>query len=204
MISDKQLAANRLNAQRSTGPRSAEGKTATRFNALKHGMDAASTVIPGEDPAELEALIASYHDQFQPANPAEAYFVDTLAQSDWNKRRLLRIQAQLFRALIPEGEAPVDLAAAWQKDAVSGNALQKVFRQIAAIERSYLRGLAELRRLKEERQSQPEEQEVQAEPETNSEPVPLEPSSAQKWLCSEDPAIAVPPPSSHATVTIIR
>ena len=43
-----QIHANRLNAQSSTGPRSDQGKAASRFNALKHGIEARSLVIPGE------------------------------------------------------------------------------------------------------------------------------------------------------------
>jgi hypothetical protein len=56
MSSPAQILANRANAQESTGPRSAEGKAASRFNALKHGLDARSIVLPGEDPEEYAAL----------------------------------------------------------------------------------------------------------------------------------------------------
>jgi len=45
MVSDKQLAANRANAQRSTGPRTPEGKAIARYNALTHGI-LARAVIP--------------------------------------------------------------------------------------------------------------------------------------------------------------
>ena len=58
MATSKQNQANRQNAQRSTGPRSAEGKAASRFNALKTGIDAKAQVIPGEDPDQLEDLVA--------------------------------------------------------------------------------------------------------------------------------------------------
>ena len=58
MATPAQITANRANAQTSTGPRCAEGKSASRFNALKHGIDAASIVIPGEDRAVYEALAA--------------------------------------------------------------------------------------------------------------------------------------------------
>ena len=58
MATQAQINANRANAQKSTGPRSVEGKSASRFNALKHGIDAASIVIPGEDPADYDALAA--------------------------------------------------------------------------------------------------------------------------------------------------
>ena len=83
-----QLTANRANAQKSAGPRSAEGKSASRFNALKHGLDAQSVIIPGEDPAEYDALAAQYRDEFHPATPSEAFHVDTMLRADWQKRRL--------------------------------------------------------------------------------------------------------------------
>jgi hypothetical protein len=49
MASQKQTEANRLNAQKSTGPRGApsgpEGKAASSMNALKSGIDAKSQII---------------------------------------------------------------------------------------------------------------------------------------------------------------
>ena len=45
MASQKQTEANRLNAQKSTGPRSPEGKAASSMNALKSGIDAKSQII---------------------------------------------------------------------------------------------------------------------------------------------------------------
>ena len=40
MTSDKRRAAKRRNAQRSSGPRTAAGKSASRGNALRHGLSA--------------------------------------------------------------------------------------------------------------------------------------------------------------------
>src|SRR5271157_1012311 len=90
MATSAQIAANQANAQKSTGPRSPEGKSASRFNALKHGIDAASLVIPGEDPADYEALAAHYYREFRPESPSENFHVDTMLRADWQKRRLLR------------------------------------------------------------------------------------------------------------------
>ncbi len=45
MVSEKQLAANRRNAQKSTGPRTAEGKTRVSMNAMKHGLSAACHLV---------------------------------------------------------------------------------------------------------------------------------------------------------------
>ena len=42
--SDRKLAANRLNAQRSTGPKSAAGKRAAGLNAIRHGLTSRKTL----------------------------------------------------------------------------------------------------------------------------------------------------------------
>jgi len=60
------MAANRRNAQRSTGPRSAEGKSRARLNALKHGATAQIHVLPGEDPALFHARVDAYEADFPP------------------------------------------------------------------------------------------------------------------------------------------
>ena len=48
MPSERQLAANRLNAQKSTGPRTLEGKARASQNAFKTGVHAESQIIRGE------------------------------------------------------------------------------------------------------------------------------------------------------------
>ena len=46
MSTPKQIAANRRNAQKSTGPRTTAGKAKTRLNPLKHGLTAETIVLP--------------------------------------------------------------------------------------------------------------------------------------------------------------
>ena len=93
MSSQAQLDANRLNSQKSTGPTSPEGKAASSLNALKSGIDAWSHIIPGEDPAELEALTAAFLLHFHPADPIQLSLVDTLVSAEWTQRRLRRAQS---------------------------------------------------------------------------------------------------------------
>ena len=70
MATQKQINANRRNAQKSTGPRTPEGKARVRFNALKHGMLAKSIILPGkenfESREEFDFLLQSLFDDLQP------------------------------------------------------------------------------------------------------------------------------------------
>ncbi len=157
MATIAQIHANRLNSQKSTDPTSVEGKAVARFNALKHGMDPQSLIIPGEDPAELEALAHDYHEQFRPDGPEETFLVETLIRADWNKRRLRRIETEIFRSLIAEQEA-AGVPANTLLGAVFGqnggnNALEKIFRRLETAERTWFRALKELHRAQQERQS---------------------------------------------------
>src|ERR1035441_8243448 len=130
MATPAQLTANRANAQKSTGPRSVEGKSASRFNALKHGIDAASIVIPGEDPADYDSLAAAYHRDFRPETPSEAFHVETMLRAAWQKRRLQPVEADLCRTLLAESPG-ASLAAALLAESPAAKLLTRVQRQIA-------------------------------------------------------------------------
>jgi len=145
MATAAQINANRANARKSTGPRSAEGKSASRFNALKHGVDSASIIIPGEDPAEYDALAAHYHREFRPETPSETFHVDTMLRADWMKRRLQTVEADLFRTVLAETPG-ASLAAALLSDSPAAKLLARTQRQIAAFERCWHRANTELRR----------------------------------------------------------
>ncbi len=90
-LTERKRAANRLNAQKSTGPRTERGKRRSSLNALKHGVFARSLEESmqglGEDPAEFERLKRDFIVSFQPATPFEAALVDDLASLWWRKAR---------------------------------------------------------------------------------------------------------------------
>jgi hypothetical protein len=66
-LSERQLAANRANAQKSTGPRTPEGKARTRFNSLKHGLTAVDVCLPGESREEYDQRRMEYFEDYRPA-----------------------------------------------------------------------------------------------------------------------------------------
>lgn len=96
MASDKQIEANRTNAQKCTGPTSAEGKAKSSQNAIKTGLYAKSDVIATESREEYETLIAEYYDRFQPAVPEERCLVDNLISSEWLGRRYMAASTAIW------------------------------------------------------------------------------------------------------------
>jgi len=98
MATDKQTEANRQNAQKSTGPRTAEGKARSCMNHLKTAIDAKSALIPGENPAELQARADRICAELKPATEAERHQVDIMIHCDWRALRYIRCEAEIWRS----------------------------------------------------------------------------------------------------------
>src|SRR5437773_10467151 len=96
MLTDRQIEANRQNAQHSTGPRTPEGRAAVRLNGLKHGLCAETVVVPGEDPAAFEAMLDGYRAEYQPATPQCG-----IPGPPGRHGRLAPVAAAPYRSLLP-------------------------------------------------------------------------------------------------------
>jgi hypothetical protein len=95
-ITDKKRAANRRNAQKSTGPRSAEGKAIVRWNGLKHGLRSRQRIIPGENIEEYEAIHDALRKSVNPADHLEEALVAQMTDAEWRRRRFNRWEADIF------------------------------------------------------------------------------------------------------------
>ena len=95
-ISPRKAEANRRNASKSTGPRTPQGKSWSRRNALKHGILASQAVIATiEGRAErklFEATVEGLAQDFQPVGTYEQLLVQEIAACFWRKRRLLTFE----------------------------------------------------------------------------------------------------------------
>jgi hypothetical protein len=78
-LSPAQYAARQANAQKATGPRTDNGKARAAKNALLHGLCSLAPVLPGEDPAEFEAMLAQYLKEMEPGNADERRMVYDMA-----------------------------------------------------------------------------------------------------------------------------
>jgi hypothetical protein len=96
MTSSTRVQANRANAKKSTGPRTAAGKARSSQNARKHGLRAQPAVLPRENSAEFGLLIAGLEQQFQPATAVEWNLIHQLADAEWRLRRVPHIEAAVF------------------------------------------------------------------------------------------------------------
>src|SRR3954447_3623576 len=92
-VSASKVRANRLNATKSTGPRSADGKTRSARNATSHGLYCAALVLPGESQELFYDLRQSYISTLKPQNLVELLIVDRLVAAAWKLRRLQEAEA---------------------------------------------------------------------------------------------------------------
>jgi hypothetical protein len=151
MSTPKQAAASRANSQKSTGPRTTAGKTASRFNALKHGIFANYQIMFDETAEDLAELAAEYHEHHKPADPDQRLLVDTLIANEWRLRRMRRVEAALWEQAAnrfftehPESEA-CNSADAF---ATNSGSFERLQRMVNGCERNYHRALKELQRQK--------------------------------------------------------
>jgi len=156
MATDKQIAANRKNAQKSTGPKTPEGRAAVRLNGLKHGLTATTLVLAGESAADFEDLLDSFESEHAPSTPTEEALVRQMAMAQWRLRRLYHVEAAFFSMrLIDTAETAErnyeNLEPAGHLALVvdrSAETLTNLSRFEARLERSFYKALQELQRLR--------------------------------------------------------
>ncbi len=96
MPSDKQIAANQANAQKSTGPRTDEGKKRSAMNGQRHGLTGQAFLMTDEDRKAYDAFSKPYIEALKPANPAETQLAQLLAQDNFRLNRIHAIEENTF------------------------------------------------------------------------------------------------------------
>ena len=96
MTSFKQIAANRTNARRSTGPMTEEGKQRSRCNAVRHGLTAETVIGALEDAEDYKAFEAAITADYDAQSAVERELVLRLASLLWRLRRATTMETGLF------------------------------------------------------------------------------------------------------------
>ena len=182
MASEAQILANRRNAQKSTGPRTAEGKAAVSQNAVKHGLTADKDVIFSENQADFELYREQILAELDPASPMESMLAERIVSLSWRLKRASRIQnqaidtmnvdnkssplAKLTKSLFPkdldrlQGDAndsagELTLGRIAVKDLSNARVLERLLMYERRIEHSLYRTILELQRLQLLRKLEP-------------------------------------------------
>ena len=102
--SAKQIAANRRNAKKSTGPRTPGGRAVSSRNAITHGLHACDIILKSphltEDRSQYEHLVDSLIDELKPKGVLQEHLVLKIANCLWRYRRVINAEtAQINRQL---------------------------------------------------------------------------------------------------------
>src|SRR5436190_14545210 len=106
MTTPKQAQANRANARRSTGPRTAAGKARSSRNALKHGLRAETALLPGESAADWREHREGVLISLGAKGALETELADRVALALWRLRRVGPCDAAAVTRELPADGRP--------------------------------------------------------------------------------------------------
>ena len=95
-VSERKLAANRANAKRSTGPRTAAGKAKVARNALAHGLTARAPLLPADDVGAYRRFARRMLDELRPDGALQEELAADIINCSWKLRRVPEAEARLL------------------------------------------------------------------------------------------------------------
>ena len=169
-VSLKQIEANRNNAQKSTGPKTAAGKAVAKMNAAKHAILSKKVVVRGlrikESARQLKSLHEQLWEHLAPVGPVEEMLVERIATTYWRLRRALTAETGEIALSVDKGywqrskwspasmwgilSDMTDLASKMRESAVGNDLLTKFLEEVRAdVQRDGELTEAALQRLRE-------------------------------------------------------
>lgn len=96
MATRSQIAANRRNSARSTGPVSLEGRASSSQNSRKHGLLSGEAVLPDEDMEAFAQMRDRLFADLSPVGELESTLVEQIVSLSWRLRRAAKIEAAIL------------------------------------------------------------------------------------------------------------
>ena len=105
MATQAQIEANRRNAQKSTGPKTPEGKAIVAQNAVTHGLTSTLSTIEGENQLDLQNFRIKILDELDPVGPMETMLTERIIILAWRLSRADRFQSTAINTLTDKAKA---------------------------------------------------------------------------------------------------
>src|SRR5580692_3790598 len=96
MATEQQIAANRQNAQHSSGAKTEVGRNHSRMNALRHGLTGQVTTMTDEDRAAHDQFSEALIKDLAPEGAMETQLAQRVATDSWRLNRISAIEDNLF------------------------------------------------------------------------------------------------------------
>lgn len=160
MATEKQIAANRANALKSTGPRTPAGKARSARNSFAAALVTKELLSPYETRDTLDHHAAQLREHYAPSTPVEALLVDRLIAASWRLRRI-RIQetrayhqcANTTEIAMPKGAITSRPIVEVVAQSIEERVVDRLSIHEGRIERSFYRALRELHQQMKNRKS---------------------------------------------------
>jgi hypothetical protein len=154
MATERQIAANRLNAAKSTGPKTSEGKRRSSQNASLRLLDSSADDLKGESLRRYNALAADFILQFQPRSSAETALIQTMILARWRVLSIWgaqtsNLQAEITRARQDRPSAGSAFASAFRSLVANSRSFHRLHRLEAHYQRQFHQSLAKFLKLRE-------------------------------------------------------
>ena len=193
--SQKRIEANRRNAQKSTGPRTDQGKAKSALNSTTHGFSSFDgpplsprSFLAIEDQSRFEAMLARYVDTYRPQHPDEHDLLTEAVYAKWRQQRIWIAETAQIEVAIAQNEIelrrqlpPANAAAHLANGFAKSEAMIKLYlRYDAQLHRHYRNCLKDLKDLQDSRAQNitaPIEP-IHPDPEPAAEPIPPTPEPA--------------------------
>lgn len=143
MSTEEQIEANRINAKKSTGPKSIIGKERASQNAIKHGLLSKALIVQGEKKNAYEEFRQGVFEDLKPIGMMESLLVDKIVNYAWRLRRAIQAESILLQKGLTKSWEPKTLDSFFE--GWEAKKIQNISRYEITIERHFYRSLKELR-----------------------------------------------------------
>lgn len=128
-ISERRLQANRANAKKSTGPRTARGKCWSRRNALRHGLTSELLLFKPNDP-QLQTLSRNLYKKFATVDEQTDATLEKVVVEWMHQQQLDEIESKLLENGLDDSNLIVSLRNLLRYRTTSRRALLKNLAQL--------------------------------------------------------------------------